>query len=325
MGALEEVLEDGTVHRWRAACEVNLRSTVIPLLSSLNRTWYFDGRYAYALATNDPSAAIRSGTFLTRNGSFRKVIASCIDLQELSDVNKLTVCDRSCLAFVTSSGQYAISPPIWKNLSDVGGTALRKAAAAESTEDEDDDEGTAPDAEHPDDQHVYNFDEIDRTLAVNLNFALAAGNEIGKLFGFEQIEPLQLDRLMIELHTTNLPNVPKQVKATYDTGLQFTHAMAWLIGMFRHTKTLDTLIMMRALMKYLTQKGVFRSSTFDAAHVFMEGKSQADVPVHKLDDLLHDDTTKVSIGALLNQARRGAKARKGQPLIHQIGGMLNEE
>lgn len=320
MGALETEGIDGTMRRWRPACQANLEDTIKPLLNDRNKKWYFDGRYAYTIE-GSVEHACREGAYLTRDGHFRKVIAQAIDLQELSSIDKLGASSRSCLGYVTANGHCAISPPIWKNLSDVGAKAAKAAVTREDDDDEDDDEvvDNSRDA-----NYVYTFDNIDSSMSVNLNFALAAGADIGKTFGYENVEPLHLPRLMIELHTTNLPNVPKQIKATYDIGLKFTHAMAWLIGMSRKANTLDTYRMMRALMKYLTKRGLFSNTTFDAANVYIEGQTGAHIPFMKLDDLVKMDMSQIMFSDLAEQARRHSKRRASEAII-QIGGMLNEE
>lgn len=320
MGTLVYEGFDGKPRTWEPDCFRNLSELVKPLIDRGDRQWYFDGRYAYSFQNDDVDVAIRSGDYMTADGRFRKVIATTVDLQELSTAEKLEPSDRSCLAFVTSNGQRAISPPIWKNLSDVGSTALRR----ESDDDGDDEDDDITPVDAP--VKMYNFDKIDETLAVNLNFALKAGNEIGRVFGYEYVEPLQMPRLMIELHTVNLPNVPKQIKSTYDVGIRFTHTLAWLLGMSRNADTLETYVMMRSLLKYLTKKGIYRNSTFDASRIFRDGKTVTDVVKHDLNVLLKDNTTQMSLGAILDQARMGIKARRRESHdIHQIGGLLNEE
>lgn len=320
MGTLEYEGFDGQMRRWTPVCEQNLNEMIKPLVTRGDVTWYFDGRFIFSLQTENVDVAVRSGDYLTSDGRFRKVVANSIDLQSLSDAQKLAPVERSCLAFVTSGGDYAISPPIWKNLSDVGGKALGNGGddGEDDGEDEDDDGVKVT-------VSSCNFDRIDEGLAVNLNFALKAGNEIGSTFGYDHVEPLQLPRLMIELHTVNLPNIPKQVKATYDVGIKFTHALAWLLGMSRRANTLETYVMMRSLMKYLTKRGIFRNSTFDAAHVFMTDKTVSDVPLYPLDQLLQDATTQSSLSTIIMQAKRGIKARQNQNEISQFGGLLNED
>lgn len=329
LGGFGKLKEDGLFgsKTWVPSSKNNIDNILKPALTSTSREWYFDGRYIYAFTCNDIDAAVRGGEFLTSNGQFRKIAAMSIDTQEMADAAKLEPVERSCMAFVTSRGEVAVSPPIWKNLSDVGATQLSKAGAvADDREDGDDEEDhQALDVPAKAAVSLYNFDKIDESLSVSLNFALKAGQEIGKEFGYEFVEPLQLPRLMIELHTVNLPNVPSQIKATYDSGIQFTHAMAWLLGLSRRANNLETYIMMRSLMKYLTSKGVFRKNVFNAERVFKDGKTTTDIVCKPLDELLEQqDFTQLSMASILEQARIGAKARSKSTTIHNIGGMLNE-
>lgn len=327
MGTLVYEDFEGVERQWEPAAAQNIKGLVVPLVNRPDREWYFDGRYVFSFASKDVDHAITQGEFLTSDGRFRQVMAMSVDLQELSNKEKLEPVERSCLGFVSNRGAMAVSPPIWKKLSDVGGTQLGKLAkAAQEDDDLDEEDKASPVEGTPEVAKKFNFDEIDNGLAVNLNFALKAGQEIGKTFGYEQVEPLGLPRLMIELHTVNLPNVPSQIKSTYDVGIKFTHALAWLLGMSRNANTLETYVMMRSLMKYLTMKGIFRNNTFDANSIFKEEKTIADVPQLVLNDLLEDNTTQMSLSAILQQARRGIKARKkAEEDIHQFGGMLNEE
>lgn len=330
LGGFGKLNEEGLFgsKTWVPSSQKNIDGILKPALTSTSREWYFDGRYIYAFVCNDVDTAVRGGEYLTSNGQFRKIAAMSIDTQEMADAAKLEPVERSCMAFVTSRGEVAVSPPIWKNLSDVGMTQLGKAGAvaADSEDGDDEEDHNATDAPNavatvP----AYNFDKIDESLSVSLNFALKAGQEIGKEFGYEFVEPLQLPRLMIELHTVNLPNVPPQVKATYDSGIQFTHAMAWLLGLSRRANNLETYIMMRSLMKYLTSKGVFRKNVFNAERVFKEGKTTEDIVCKPLDQLLEQqDFTQLSMASILEQARIGAKARKKQTGIQNVGGLMNE-
>lgn len=324
-GTLKDEFDSG--REWVPHVVSNIEMILRPLMTLSSREWYFDGRYAYSFDAG-AEQAVRNGDYLTSDGRFRKVLAQSIDTQELDNRDKLAAVQRSCMAFVSSRGEFAISPPIWKNLSAVGMTQLSKAGAVQGNAEDGDDEEDSDALDVPEQGGAkeYNFDKIDEHLSVNLNFALKAGQEIGKTFGYEHVEPLQLPRLMIELHTVNLPNVPPQIKSTYAAGIQFTHALSWLLGLSRKANTLETYIMMRSLMKYLTKRGIFRANVFNAEQVFKDDKNVNDVPVMSLDQLLEDqDFTKLSLGMILEQARQGMKARKKSTEITQIGGMLTEE
>lgn len=307
LAGIGQLFDDGPfgLKRWEPKMEVNIRDIIDPLVDG--KDWYFDGRYMFSFATPDIDAEVRNGMFLTADGAFRKVNAQTVDLQELHSVaqSELGIEERNCLAFVTSRGDVAISPPIWKDLAGIGNHQLRHTT--------DDNEAAEDDSVTITRYEESPFDRVDSTMSVNLNFALKAGQEIGKMFGYEYVEPLQLSRLMIELHTVNLPNVPKQVKATYDCGMKFTHALAWLLGMSRRAHNLETYVMMRSLLTYLTRKGIFRSNAFDASAVFRNGKTTADVAVKNLGELMGNlDFTHQTLAGILADARAGREAQKKQ-------------
>ena len=305
--------------RWIPNIERNINDIILPTIATGTKEWYFDGRYIYSFDQNDLDTTVRGARYLSADGHFRKVVTQTIDLQETSanDTNETGFApeERNCLAFVTSNGEFTISPPIWKDLEGVGGKQRKSIT--------DDDE--FDDAEDGIVQTTANnvFDTIDSAMAVNLNFALKAGQEVGKLFGYEYVEALQLSRLMIELHTVNLPNVPKQVKATYDCGMKFSHAMAWILGLSRKVNTLETHLTMRSLLSYLTKKGIFRSDAFDAASVFMPGMSVSNVRHTPVDELIGEiDFTKMSLANIISSAKDN---RKNGRQLDLLDTMLNIE
>lgn len=296
------------VKRWVPNVERLINDHIIPTVTLGDKEWYFDGRYVYSFDQADMATTVRNGRYLSSDGHFRKIISQAFDLQSASsgnttdEVGGATAENRNCLAFVASNGEFVVSPPIWKDLEGVGG----KQRKSITTEDENEDD--------PEDGNVQTtinnvFDIIDQSMSVNLNFALKAGQEIGKMFGYEHIEPLQLSRLMIELHTVNLPNVPKQVKATYDCGMRFSHAMAWIMGLSRRADTLETHLIMRSLLSYLTKKGIFRSDAFDADSVFLPNMDVANVQQKAIDELIGNmNFTKMSLTNILAAAKENRKS-----------------
>lgn len=319
LGELETEGLFGT-KRWEPACETNLNDLVKPTIAASGQEWFFDGRYAYYFSSGDVERAVGEADNLTRDGQFRKVAATAIDLQNLAKTDKIAPTTRSCMAFVASTGEFAISPPIWKNISDIGSSKLDKQATTDEDDgfDDDDVEVTV--------NNRFTFDTVNEAFNVNLNFALKAGQEIGQTFGYEYVEPLQLSRLMVELRTVNLPNVPKQIKATYDVGLPFTQVLAWLIGMSRKADTLETYVMMRSLMKYLTSKGIYKADTFNAAQVFKAGQSVVDVPVMSLDDLVKTKQQPTfSFSDVLEQVSATLRSKRKNKEVFAVGTLVNEE
>lgn len=312
LGALQEVDEvSGVTRTWVPASDTNFRSIIKPLVERGDRNWYFDGRYVYALPCDDVNLAVQGGQMMTLDGHFRKVEASTFDLQRISVASFLVENKRSCLAFVATTGDCVVSPPIWNDLNNVGGGS-------------DDEDASAAKVNTSSGAYAYNFDRIDAQLAVNLNFALKAGAEIGRTFGYEYVEPLMLAEKMIDLHTTNLPNVPLSIKSTYDIGMSFTHSLAWLLGLLSKTNTLEAHMAIRSLLKYLTTKGVYSRNTVKRDYVY-KNPDAMDVPVRCLTDLLNNEAAEVSLGALFAAVGGSSTKKKATMERFQIDGLMTEE
>lgn len=278
---------DGTMRVWEPDSQLNLDRYIHPLVNKPGKEWFFDGRYIYSFTNDNIDSIVRQAPYLSQSGNFRKINVMSIDTQKVMYADELQPVERTCVAYVSSTGEYSITPPIWKNLDSVGGTKI--------TEDESTKMG-------------FNFDSLNEYMAVNLNFALNAGKQIGEMFGYDRIEPLQLPRLMIDLHTVNLPNIPKQIKSTYDIGMSFSNTFAWLLGLLREADTLESYIMMRSIMKYLTQKGIYRANTFKEANIFVDSKSLNDVQLKDMDELLESsDYTKLKLIDIIQQAKLAGK------------------
>ncbi len=256
--------------------------------TNTTRPWYFDGRYAYQFSHEKIVDAVKKGKPLTRNGHFRHVIVNTIDLQCLESDHRVQVTERSCVAYLADSGEYAVSPPVWKN-------ALSIATRQNGRYNDNDEEMDIDDAydvitEQAEDH--FRYDLIDERCNVNLNFVLKAGHVIGQLKGYDAVECLNLPRLMIELSTVNLPNIPNHIKSTYDTGMTFTQSFAWLLGMLRDNKQLETLITIKAMLKYLTTRALFEKDLYKQQSLFKPGFDVNDIPVvdvfNKKDDDVDD-------------------------------------
>lgn len=262
---------DGTISVWKSTSEKMIDDCLIPMTDTGD--WFFDGRYVYKMdqASKTIDEIVQTAPSLTHDKMFRNIVVQAIDMQRLETQDQLELQPRNCLAFVVSPTTYSISPPIWKDLSSVGDSDRTGFVGDEDSDERDDavrDNMVG---------NVLAFDTIDTQMSVNLNFALKAGRELGKMFGYESIEPLKLADLMVELHTVNLPELPKQVKSTYDIHIQFTHAMAWLLGLMKRTTDLHSYITMRSLIKYLTHKGIFKKTTMNSNNIFKTGKSISDI------------------------------------------------
>lgn len=259
LSALGQIESEGLfgIRRWIPASEENFQKLIKPLVERGDRDWFFDGRYIYSFDSNDLELVVNNSAPISADGQFRKVEVRSLDTQEMHNPDKIGAVDRTAIAFVASNGMFAISPPVWKDLDLVGNDKLRKSGTRYNS--------------------TTAIDDIDGSLGININFALKAGREIGRLFGYEMVEPLQLPQMMVELHTVNLPNISTEIKSTYDTGMKFSQTMAWLLGLSTRANTLDSYLVIRSLMKYLTTKGIFSRDVFDPSRVFMPNMSVADI------------------------------------------------
>lgn len=249
---------------WVSQSEQNLDGFLMPL--TMTGDWYTDGTHVFEVHQHD----IDEATHLTRDGRFRAVEVQSVKFAKMPDFADGIKEYRTCLQFVASTGQKVMTSPIWKQLDTVGGRQINRVDG------DDEDVGIATDR--------FQFDRVDQYLSVNLAFTLKAAREVSKLFGYDAIEPLSLDRLMIQLRTVNLPNIPKAIKQTFDTGLPFTHAVAWLIGLTARTETLESYMVLRSLLKYLTTKGIYRKDAFTPSSVYKDGKAAEDVQLMTLDE-----------------------------------------
>lgn len=298
----EEVEE--YMQRWVPAIEHNIENVIRPLMAK--NTWYFDGRYIFTFDKMTPAQSVKNGDFLSKDGRFRCVDVEAIGLHKLDDKVKLDPVDRTCLAYVAADGQFAISPPIWKDARAVGQAKIKGTREERSKGERD-----------------FSFDSIDEFCAVNISFALKAAGQLSKEFGFEAIEPLNLPKLMIRLNTVNLPKVPSEVKDTFDSGMSFTHALAWLLGFARRCEDLDTYATIRSLLKYLTSNGLFFKSAFDSANIFKKGISIDDIPLLSKEEALEADIYKMSLDDRLEilRTQSSIRVRAGRK-SNVVGGVL---
>ena len=284
---------EATMERWIPVLESNIEKVIRPLIEQ-GEKWYFDGRYIFSFNKSTAEQAVRAGDFLSKDGRFRCVDVDAIGLHKLDDKTKLDPVDRTCLAYVAANGQFAISPPIWKDAKAVGQAKIKGAEKVRSKGERD-----------------FSFDSVDEFCAVNISFALKAAAQLSKEFGFEAIEPLNLPSLMIRLNTVNLPKVASEVKDTFDSGMTFTHALAWLLGFARRCENLDTYATIRALLKYLTSNGLFFKSAFDPVNIFKEGVTLDDIPHLSKKEALEADIYKLSIEDRLEILRSQRAVRLG--------------
>lgn len=295
--------------QWRSDSSINIERLFKPLTTG--QDWYIDGSYVYHVS----DANLKDAEILSSDKKFRQVKVEAIKLAAMADTP--TIEQRVCLAFFPKNGDMALTPPIWKTLTNIG---QRQLTAKGDTRNEDEIENDSSVT------YVYTkveetqFDQVDEMLCVNLGFALKAGRVLSEVFGYDAIEPLGLDDMMIQLKTVNLPNIANEVKQTFDTGLKFTIAIAWLIGMTRRVETLDAYIALRTLLKHLTTKGVYRKGAFRPESIFRAGQDLTAVKRLSLKEA-KEQSKVLTLDDFLRASRLAREAENGEtgPVRDQIG------
>lgn len=247
------------VESWNPISKL-IADAVVNRISKDEHDWYFDGRYIYRFESNDVPREIAKGDTLTEDGAFRTVAVQAINTMRFHE-RSVDIAPRACIAMYFDHDHYAVSAPIWQSTSGIGKGHLS------SDEDEESKVGKSNVG-----SLSAQFDTIDEKLCVNLEFALRAGRSLRTMFGSEQLEPLELAKLMIDLRTVNLPALPSSVKSTYAIGLSFTHAMAWMLGFVaRSSNDIGTVVELRALVKHLTGRGIARKSSVSVSNIYEAG------------------------------------------------------
>ena len=254
---------------WESNIERNIRKTIEPATRTGN--WFIDGAVIYRFTGEKPP------TNLSKDGKFQAIE---VDAYRMTDLCFSTIytSDRTCIAYTASNGQNVISPPVWRQLDTVGKSKMEHGNA---------DGGDSAIIFRGIEEHT--FDKIDRLLSVNLNFALRASKVLIENFGYDAIEPLRLDDLMVALKTVNLPKLDQSIKSTHTISLKFTHAMAWLIGLSARESTIESATAVRGMLRYLTSRGIVHKTALSKDSVFRKGMDMNSVPLTSIEEIQQKD------------------------------------
>lgn len=308
--ATEVEVIGGVETRWLSEIEKNFR---ILLDETAEGDWFIDGYRVYRFLNEAPQ-------LLSADGRFSSIPVESFKLIALDSKIFLLKEDRVCLGYATEGDILkksfsAVSPPIWKSLGNVGLSELKKQAKDTS--------GPVFKSK----ANTFQFDKVDEHLAVNVDFALKAAKDLSGVFGYTVIEPLNLPYLMIQLKTVNLPTVDKSIRSTYDVGIKFTHAMAWLIGLIHRVNTLDSYMAVRGVMKYLTGIGIYRKTAFKATSVYKKGYDKESIPVMSMDEALEKYQARLDKMDLTEwlELRKLEESRGSAGGVSQVGGLVTDD
>ncbi|MFY0656395.1 MAG: hypothetical protein JXR12_06565 [Neptunomonas phycophila] len=268
-----------------------------------NGEWHTDGFSVYDMPTDLELAFEQHGTALTADHKFRSLSVDIIKFSELGLISNVkNPSSHTVVCIKNEAGKVFATPPIFKNIADMRQSDMKVKKAKKD--------------ETPTNDQLYRLDLIDKNFDVNLEFALAAGNTVGRNYGYKAVGPLRLEKLMLALTTVNLPNIKQSVRTTFPVGMSFLQAYAWLTGMINQSSDMQTLIEMRALIKTLCTKGIFKKNVIE--RVFRKdehGKVQFDKPemvsLEDLKDLAKNqsDTTRRSIIDSVIREKKDKKSR----------------
>lgn len=264
----KDTMPEGYV--WKSNLEIFQDGPLQKKLGSA--VWFFDGRYIFHFPAGLLGQLRYGGDdvqYISQDLSFRSGLVTTIDLYEIDEYRAMNVIteDRGVMAFVTDTGAFAVTPPIWKNVEAIGSSGATDTNARHDHEDYiDQTTGITISAERVSSL----IDNLDDNFALNLNFTLNTAKNISNQFGFDSIEPLQLPEIMLSLQTVNIPSLPKSIKSTFSIGLSPSHALAWLMGLLNQSENMDDYLAVRAAIKYLTSKGLFHKKTTRAEALYVD-------------------------------------------------------
>lgn len=286
---------------WIATSELNFDRYIRK--EAVGDDWFTDGTFVYKLP-DDIGYEISNAEYLTSDGMFRGLTVHSFKFADLEQSQLLSEpATRSIVACVRSTGEVVLTPPIWKNVLDI-----RKN----------------DDTTNKDDTPTPRFDLIDQNFHVNLEFALNAGRTVGDVFGYDHIGPLKLDELMIHLRTVNLPKVPKSTRQTFGISMPFVQAFAWVAGLTAKCETMSEFSKMRALMKQLCTKGIFRSQMLN--NIYKDGVQNVAPPMIDPQAALERVQTTMSTDDLHTFWRKGQTDddKIDQSVLNAIGSMVQD-
>lgn len=259
-----------TIAKWQSRTRRALNNCIIPYLEDQDLLkWYIDGYVIYGLPDKEDWEA--DSIPLNSTGTFRRMRVPVFKLSEIAEGDtpihnaaNLMV-ERDCLIYKAPDNEMYITPPLWTNLGQVGSKKLDSTST------------NTIDTEL--------FDYIDDQLHVNIAFALDVAERITTLFGYEKAEPLQLPELMLEYQTVNLKRLPAAVKATAPCGIQFTHVLSWLFGIFKDPDCLNDMLTFRAILKTLTTRGLQVGDVMADSEIYQDGYTGKDITVMSFDEM----------------------------------------
>lgn len=221
----------------------NFGRNVLPTMHKVQHDtpgeWYIDGTMIYFLPTNFQAGDL---TKISERIESYTTDVLCFKIDSLCDRNlSYESCYRQVI-ITKIGGAVFISPPIWKYFNTVGGKALGAVKHEK-------------DGQRPSTTYAAKLDALDNHLCVNVGFALYACSNLTGVFGMDQLDYFDLDLMMINYKTVNLPDLPSSIKSVHSIGTPLIEMFGYLSNLASKCETLSEFIQVRACMKHLFSKG----------------------------------------------------------------------
>ena len=124
----------------------------------------------------------------------------------------------------------------------------------------------------------FSLDAMNEHCYVNLDAILKLARIIGKNYGYEKNEYLQIPRLMLKYKTINIAQLPKPIKKTTPSPLSVYSLMAWLLGFVSKENDIYKLQQLQKGFVTLLSKGLVMKRHIDA-DIYTSGES---IPLAKI-------------------------------------------
>ena len=202
--------------------------------------WHCDGRSMFLIDKNTEQSVSKDNKFVryaTHSFDFKRLC----DLTSFKDV---VFTNPIVVKYTTSSGQSALSPPIFSN------------------------------------SHFIKsrIDTLDEMYFVNISFVLFTSKILNEIEGFEAILPFNLHKLMISYKTVNLSALPSQIKKSANCGMTPTNALVWIMAKQENCTSIEKSNRYTQILKYLITKGISSKADHEVTNWFKVGKSFEDIP-----------------------------------------------
>ena len=110
---------------------------------------------------------------------------------------------------------------------------------------------------------AINFDKMDTSFYVNLNFILNSTKTVGESYGFDSIAFLKLEEVLIQMNTVNLFSFPDYIRNITPIQQTFKECLAWIIGLSYRETDLKYLLEYRGILAGLLDSFLVKKDYID--------------------------------------------------------------